>query len=131
MDDTSRRLARLAGILNDTRPYGEASALDPVEHLHRVRLQRIQGLTAQLDDRTGHDVDEMDGVAMRLLLDEYAGALAQLRAVAREGAKTLEGVAAVVRKDRSLVDHQLEQQEKRPASTAPSDRQPASQNPDT
>lgn len=131
MDDTSRRLTRLAQILSDARPYGEASVSDSAEYLCRVRLQRMQHLTAHLDDRAGRDVDDVDAVAMRLLLDQYAGAVVHLRATAGESARMLADLAATVRTDRRLVDEQLEQQEKRFASAAPSDRLPASRNPDT
>lgn len=131
MDDASQRLTRLARILSDARPYGDTPGFDSAEHLSRVRLQRIQHLTAQLDERAGHDVDDVDAVAMRLLLDQYLGVVVHLRAVAREGAGTLAALAAAVRTERRLVDEQLEQQEKRLASAAPSERQHASRNPDT
>ena len=94
MDDAARRLVQLARILSDPRPSGDAPPSDPVEHLHRLRLQRIERLTAQLDDRAGRDVDDVDAVAMRLLLDQYTGVVLHLRAVARDSARTLAGLAA-------------------------------------
>ena len=131
MDDTPRRLAQLARILSEGRPYGEKSATDLAEHLHQIRLTRIKGFTAQLDDGEGRDVDEIDAVAMRLVLDEYSGVVAQLRAAARERAAALGSLAAQLRTDRRLVDEQLAHREKQLASAAPSDRPRASQNPDT
>ena len=127
MDDASRRLTQMARILSDARPHGDAPVSDSVEHLYRVRLHRIQHLTAQLDDRAGRDVDDVDVVAMRLILDQYMGVVVHLRTAARESAKTLAGLAAAVRTERRRV----EQQEKQLDAAAPSDRQPASQNPDT
>lgn len=131
MDDTSRRLVQLARILSDARPYNEAATADPAEHLHQVRLQRIQDFTAQLDEADGRGIDVVDAVAMRLVLDQYASVVAHLRAAARERAATLERLSAQVRSDRRLVDQQLAQRETLLASTAPSDQRPASQNPDT
>ena len=131
MDDAARRLAQLARILSDARPYSEAATADPAEHLHQVRLQRIQDFTAQLDDSDGRGIDVVDAVAMRLVLDQYASVVAHLRAAARERAATLGRLAAQLRTDRRLVDEQLAQREQPLASTAPSDQRPASQNPDT
>jgi hypothetical protein len=132
MDDASRRLAQLARILSDARPHGEAATVDPEEHLHRVRLQRIQDFTAQLDDGDGRGIDVADTVAMRLVLDQYFSVVAHLRAAVRERAAVLGSLAAQLRADRRLVDDQVAQQREKPlASTAPSDQRPASQNPDT
>jgi hypothetical protein len=131
MDDASRRLAQLARILSDARPHGEAATVDPEEHLHRVRLQRIQDFTAQLDDGDGRGIDVADTVAMRLVLDQYFSVVAHLRAAVRERAAVLGSLAAQLRADRRLVDDQVAQREKPLASTAPSDQRPASQNPDT
>ena len=131
MDDASRRLAQLARILSDGRPYSEASASDLADHLHRIRLNRIQGFTGQLDDGAGRGVDVVDAVAMRLVLDDFASVVAHLRTVARERATALGTLAAQLRADRRLVDEQLAHREKQPAATAPSDRQPASQTPGT
>lgn len=131
MDDASRRLAQLARVLSDARLHGDESAPDPAEHLHRVHLQRIPRLTVQLDDRVGRDVDGIDAVAMRLLLDEYAAVIDHLRSAVRAHAQTLEGLAATLRTDRRRVHQQLERREQRFASTAPSERQRPSRNPDT
>lgn len=130
MDDASQRLSQLARILSDARPYGDAPVSDPAEHLYLVRLHRIQHLIEQLDDRAGRDIDDVDAVAMRLILDQYMGVVVHLRATARESAKTLAGLAAVVRTERRRVEQQQEQQTQR-AAAAPSAQQPASQNPDT
>ena len=129
MDGASRRLAQLARILSDTRPFGEPSTTDRPEPLQQVRLKRIQDVTAQLDAGTARPVDEVDAVAMRLVLDEYASVVAHLRAAAREGAATLGSLAAQLKTYQRLLDEQFTRREKPRASTAPSDRQPASRNP--
>ena len=131
MDDASRRLTQLARILSDARPYGEAPATDLAEHLHQVRLQRIQGFTAQLNDGNDRGVDAVDALAMRLVLDEYSSVVAHLRVAVRERAATLGSLAAQLKTDRRRVDEQLAQREKQLAATAPSDPLRASQNPDT
>lgn len=122
MDDTPRRLSQLARILSDARPYGDAPAPDALEHLHRVRLQRIQNLTAHLDNPAARGVDDVDAVAMRLLLDQYMDVVVQLRAAARAGAQTLAGVADAVRADRRRIEERSKQRETPPVSAAPSDR---------
>lgn len=122
MDGSSRRLAQLVRILDETSPRGETSMDDPADHLRQLRLQRIQRLTAQLGEHAGHDADDVDAVAMRLVLDDYSHVLAHVRTVAAESAKMLEGLAASVRADRRRVDERLQQQVKQRASTAPSDR---------
>jgi hypothetical protein len=57
---------------------------DPVEaHLESLPLERIRGLASELTGRTATTIDEIEGLTMRLLLDEYSIAVAQLRAVTR------------------------------------------------
>ena len=129
MDDASRRLAQLARILSDARPFGALSTTDVAEHLHQVRLKRIEGFTAQLTDGDGRGIDAVDALAMRLVLDEYSSVVAHLRAAARERAAALGSLAAQLRSDRRLVEEQLAHREKQHAATAPSDQRRASQNP--
>ncbi len=131
MDDASRRLMQLARILSDARPYAEGSTPDAVEYMHGVRLQRIQHLTAQLDERAGCDIDGVDAVTMRLLLEEYAHALAPLRAAVREDSNALERSAAALRTDQRRANLLAEQQETGFVATAPSGPPPASQSRDT
>jgi hypothetical protein len=130
MEDASQRLMQLARILSDARSSAAGSTPDPAEYRHRVGLQRIQHLTAQLDERAGRDIDGVDAVTMRLLLEDYANALAALRAAAGEDSNILERSAAALRTDQRRVN-ELAEQETRFVSTAPSGRQPASQNRDT
>jgi hypothetical protein len=72
----------------------------------------MQSLAAQLGERAGHGVDDVDAVAMRLVLDDYSHVLAGLRQAAAESAKVLEGLAASVRTDRYSINERLKQREK-------------------
>jgi hypothetical protein len=85
-DDSPRRLQRLAQILAESNTAGSTSVrdTDPADvHLGSVPLERIRRLTAVLTDGAGTDVDDIDALAMRLLLNDYTTAVAHLRAVAR------------------------------------------------
>jgi len=91
-----------------------------------LRAERLRTLTQHLHDRMETDADEVDSLAMRLLLDEYAAAVADLRATLRDEAAQVATAAAVVNDVRKLIGHRREQQEKRLSSVAPSDPPPAS-----
>ena len=88
----SDRLQRLSKILNDASPS--------------PRFDRIQRLTRELDDRSGLEPDELDGVTLRLLLDEYANALAHFRAVARDCEGKVTDVRAALKDVRRFVPPQ-------------------------
>lgn len=120
-NDLTSRLGRLSLILNDGSARRHAPASDPVEqHLASLRLDRIQRLKREVEERSGLETDELDKVAMRLLLEEYASALVHLRAVAREGARNVQSAPAALKDVRRFVEKQQARQAKRPASTAPS-----------
>jgi hypothetical protein len=111
VDGSSRRLGELVRILDETSPRDIGLTHDTADHLERLRLQRIERLAAQLGERTGPDVDNVDAVAMRVILDEYSHIVADLRTAAAEGAKVLENVAAAVSADRRLLDERLKPRE--------------------
>lgn len=105
--DDSTRLARLAGILNESSPRRLAVSPDPVEqHLASVRLDRIQRLARESQERIGIEADELDRVAMRLLLEEYSSAIVHLRAVAHASATVMEGAPAALKDVRRFVEKQ-------------------------
>ena len=117
----------IGAILNDTSVRRGTSAQDMVElHLGSVRLERIQRLTREVDGRVGNEIDELDRVAMRLLLEEYVAAVAHLRAVLRDGAQAVEDAPAALKTVRRYIG-QRQRHQKAPVATAPSDLQPASQ----
>jgi paraquat-inducible protein B len=84
--DSSWRLQRLAQILAESKPLPSTSAreTDPADvHLGSVSLERISRLTAELSQKTASDIDDIDRLAMRLLLNDYTAAVAHLRAAMR------------------------------------------------
>jgi hypothetical protein len=98
--DTSARLAHLEHILSQTTPgsRNEADAADV--HLASVPVERIRRLTAELQHDSSRQPDEIDALVMRLLINEYATAVAHLRAVARMAASRVDGAAAPMREAR-------------------------------
>ena len=83
------RLTRLADILDsvDDNP----------------RFERIRRLSDEIRNRTTVEPDRLDKLMMRLLLDEYAHALAHLRANARECATNIEKVPSALKDVRRVV----------------------------
>lgn len=109
-------------ILHDSSSRRQTAASDPVaEHLAALRLDRIQQLAREIELRSEREPDELERITMRLLLDEYASALAHLRAIAREGARNVEQAPAPLKDVRRYVDREREIEAKQRASAAPSD----------
>jgi hypothetical protein len=84
--DGSWRLQRLAQILADSKALASTSArdTDPADvHIGSVALERIKRLTSQLTLQAPTDIDDIDRLAMRLLLNDYIAAVAHLRATMR------------------------------------------------
>jgi hypothetical protein len=75
-------------------------------------LDRLHGLTAALQQRAGEAIDDVDAVALRLLLNDYVDAVAHLRAVAHNAASRIDAAAATVRASQETVRKQLRKQEK-------------------
>jgi hypothetical protein len=91
--EASRRLIRLADILNTTEMFPVPStSISPRLPFQRIRLERIRKLTAELRPRSGCQPDDIDHIVTRLLLDEYAEAVAQLQAIAHAAAERLHEV---------------------------------------
>jgi len=110
--DASERLLEIERILAQSKtafaPAGDADA-DPVQlHLASVPTERIRQFTAELRARPGIDHDDITVVTMRLLLNDYATAVAHLRAVARLAVSRVEGAAVTIRDSRK----QLRREEK-------------------
>ena len=84
--DSSWRLQRLAQILAESKALASTSArdTDPADvHIGSAPLERIKRLTAELTQEASTGVDDIDRVAMQLLLNDYAVAVAHLRAAMR------------------------------------------------
>ena len=108
--DSSRRLRRLEQILADakvatvTSPDGDT---DPAEtHLVVVPLDRIRRITAELQRATDEDIDEIDAVAMRILLSDYLLTVGHLRAAARLAEQRVAAATVPIQRARSVVPAQ-------------------------
>lgn len=112
-DDLSERLLELDRILSQERAASFSSEGDAIsQHLAAVSGERIRGLTSFLT----HGVelnDEIDLVAMRLLLNDYASAVGHLRAVARSAATRIDDAATPIREAQLFMkrDHRREDQD--------------------
>ena len=112
--DSSDRLVRLTQILNGTSAPHVTSTSDAAEmHLRSVRLERIRELAAELDRRGGQTSEPVEGIAIRLLLDEYTAAVAHLRAVVRIAVNLVDSAPAPLKVVRKYVHQQVKRQEKR------------------
>lgn len=68
---------------------------------------RLLALTAELQSRAGNpDIDTVDRLVMRLLLDEYRDAVRRFRAVVRIADQTLRVSSADVQKARRRVQRE-------------------------
>jgi hypothetical protein len=84
--DASWRLQRLAQILAESKALALTSARDddPADvHIGSAPVERIKRLTAELAQEAPADIDDIDQLAMRLLLNDYTAAVAHLRAAMR------------------------------------------------
>jgi hypothetical protein len=103
-------MLRLQQILADAksgRTPASRSGETTEAHLASVPLDRIAHLTSELQQRLDHDIDEVDALAMQLLLTDYAAAVAHLRAVARVAEQHVEKAAAPVDEARRFMRRQL------------------------
>ena len=100
------RLREIERIIAQTT-YVSASnqgADDPVAvHLSDVPAARIRELTRILQQRPMDVNDDIDALAMRLLLNDYITAIAHLRAVARAAAALVDGAAAPVKQSQRFL----------------------------
>ena len=105
--DSARRLQRLAQILAESKTTPTVSSLhdpDPAKgHLSDVPLERIVRLTSELRDGAETDVDDIDRLATRLLLNDYAAAVAHLRAVARLAEQRIADATTPIQETRLLI----------------------------
>jgi hypothetical protein len=108
-NDTSLRLKRLEAVLAQAGSRSllssESDAADV--HLDSVLVDRIRQLTAELRERDGAPIDDIDALAMRLLLNEYRAAVGHLRAVARIAAERIDAAPRALKDARRAV-HRLE-----------------------
>ena len=100
------RLAEIERLLAQTTAVMRANdhVADPVGvHLAEVPEARIRVLTRMLQPQPTDGNDDIDVLAMRLLLNDYIAAVAHLRAVARVAASLVDGVATPVKQGHRLL----------------------------
>ena len=120
----SQRLRRLERILAGSRivpPAVAADERDPAtRHLESVPLDRIRALAELLDPGDGSN-DDIDAVTMRLLLNDYATAVAHLRAATREAGARLDAATGPVTEGRRFLwrDEKLREELRQTAEQAP------------
>jgi len=105
--DPEERLRRIEQILASSATDGSRARgadRDVLEVLlASVMTDRINQTIAELE--RGAKVDAVDTVAMRLLLTDYAAAVACLRTVARTTEQRLDDLADAIRGGNRIVDH--------------------------
>ena len=108
--DVASRLEQLQRLLDQCRiPPGVDADPRPDAEFAVIRLDgfltRIQHLTRELQSGLAqrHDADALDGVTIRLLLEDYAAAVRQLRASTTEAGRRLAMVAHVIGDGRRLI----------------------------
>jgi len=87
---------------------GDTDADPVLLHLASVPIERIRQFTSELQARPQSGSDDIALVTMRLLLNDYATAVAHLRAVARLAVTRVEKAALDIRDSRK----QLRREEK-------------------
>jgi len=104
--DLFERLREIERILapGEVVPAPGGGEVDAVAlHLADVPSGRIRELTSTLRQRPAETLDEIDAVTMRLLLNDYAVAVAHLRAVARASAARIDAASIPVRESQRFV----------------------------
>jgi hypothetical protein len=106
-EDSSRRLQRLAQILAESKVALASTTgrdADPGGfHLSSVPFERIGRLTSELGHRAAPDADDLDHLAMRLLLNDYTAAVAHLRATARLAEQRVAAAAVPIQETRRRI----------------------------
>jgi hypothetical protein len=105
--DPITRLAQLEQILAQTSSGSALAQIadrEPAQaHLNSVATDLIRSLVAELRQPSTAGTDAVDGVIMRLLLNEFGGAVGHLRAVARLAATHVDHAAGPLRDARRAV----------------------------
>ena len=106
-EPNAQRLKRLHHILSQSKPALAPPATDTGELLASVSLDRIDRLTSEQHARIDEAIDDVDMVAMRLLLNEYMTAVGALRAVARLAEQRVDAAWVPIDQARRLVRREL------------------------
>ena len=112
--DLSQRLQRLEARVA-SRPHSDATSAnssDDVDwRMRSVPLDRIAHLTMELQQRSGADVDAVDALAIRLLLNDYTTSTTHLRAVTRTAGQRMVTASSRLRHVRAVVERELQREE--------------------
>jgi hypothetical protein len=107
-----QRLEQILAESNATLTATRDGTADPADvHLASVPLERIRRTTSELQLGSGIDIDDVDAVTMRLLLNDYTTAVAHLRAVARLTEQHITAATAPIQETRLLVQRQQKLEE--------------------
>jgi hypothetical protein len=110
------RLIRLGQILSRETFNGRGSAdADPLRP-PEFQTERIRLLTRELRDGTNND--EVDAVAMRVLLNDYAATLAAFREMTRQATSYMSAASGPVKEARRYLKRQDKQKRKRDEESA-------------
>jgi hypothetical protein len=120
----SERLLELEQILALDRrtPPGRESSADPVAvHLTELPAERIRRFTRVLETTRGSEVgnDAVDMLTIRLLMNDFASAVGQLRAVANIATSLIDGAANPMKDTQRFLKREAWREEKRRARSLP------------
>ena len=108
--DSAERLRRLEALLARTKPAlgaADGDAEPERAHLAIVPLERIREVTSELEGRPLHGGDAVDALTIQMLLNDYATAVAHLRAVVRLAESRVESASTTIDQVRRVVRRQL------------------------
>jgi hypothetical protein len=71
-------------------------------------MERIRQMTGLLEQRLNHEIDAVDAVALRVLVNEFAAAVGQLRAVTRLTGEQLADIADAIKEAQRFVQRASE-----------------------
>jgi hypothetical protein len=114
--DRYERLAKLEQILAQPIAIGGGATHDPAQ-TREEQAQRLRQLTGELQ-RGGADTDEIDALAMRLLLNDYVALVTSLRAIARQAETHVIGAYGSITETRRRFDQQEKLRLKRAGRTS-------------
>lgn len=113
--DLSRRLQRLEAFVAARPPQGAATSTDSSDlaewHMRSVMLDRIARLTMELQRRGDAEIDVVDALEMRLLLNDYTASTTHLRAVTRIAKQGIADASSHLRGVRTIIERELRRAE--------------------
>ena len=114
--DVQIRLNRLESLLTrqavaqetDARRPGASADQPAIDGISAVGVERLRALTAEVRERmNSSDLDDLDGITMRLLLDEYRRVFGRVRAAVRATEHSLRQSHATVHESQRYIDREL------------------------